>query len=130
MGWFSKNKKPKMIECETEMFNVIQNLVTQPDCAIEINPEDMTYMLSLDKEQYYLYIDGQGVQFSNHGFIIIRNYSSVVLDSYIELIRNETIRRRTAKRNEIFKNECNLLKTINGKLIERTPKTEQTETVA
>ena len=66
MAWFGKDKKPKMIERESKMFDVIQNLVTQPDCVIEINPEDMTYMLSLEKEQYFLYIDGTGVQFSNH----------------------------------------------------------------
>lgn len=121
MAWFGKDKKPKMIEREIKMFDVIQNLVTQTDCVIEINPEDMTYMLSLEKEQYFLYIDGNGVQFSNHGFIVIRSYSSNVIDAYIELVKNETIRRRTEKRNAIFKNECNLLDTINSKLDARRP---------
>lgn len=128
MGWFKrKKKKPTMIERESDMFDVIQNLVAQPDSVIEINPEDMTYMVSLEKEQYYLYIDGTGVQFSNHGFIIIRSYSSNVLDSYIEIVRNETINRRNTKRNEIFKNECNLLKSINSKLALRTPITTNSE---
>jgi hypothetical protein len=120
--WFSKTEKmPKMTEQEEKMFNVISNLVTQPDCIIEVNPEDMSYMLCLEKEQYYLLVDSCGVQFSNHGFIVIRNYSANILDAYKNLVRNETINRRNFKRNEIFKNESNLLDKINVKLNNRVP---------
>jgi hypothetical protein len=120
--WFSKTEKmPKMTEQEEKMFNVISNLVTQPDCIIEVNPEDMSYMLCLEKEQYYLLVDGCGVQFSNHGFIVIRNYPGNILDAYKNLVRDETINRRNFKRNEIFKNESNLLDKINVKLNNRVP---------
>jgi hypothetical protein len=120
--WFGKSDKlPKMTEDETKMYNVITNLIIQPDCIIEVNPENMDYMLCLDKEQYFLLIDSNGVQFSNHGFVVIERYSDVVLDAYKKVVKTETIRRRTARRNEIFKNKCNLLDAINDKLIKRTP---------
>jgi hypothetical protein len=122
MIWFKNDgvKLPKMTEDETEMFNVITNLVTQSDCIIEVNPENMDYMLCLEKEQYFLLIDSNGVQFSNHGFVVIERYSDVVLDAYKKVVKTETIRRRTNRRNEIFKNKLNLLASINNKLIKRT----------
>ena len=125
MIWFKNDgvKLPKMTEDETEMFNVITNLVTQSDCIIEVNPENMDYMLCLEKEQYFLLIDSNGVQFSNHGFVVIERYSDVVLEAYKKVVKTETIRRRTNRRNEIFKNKLNLLASINNKLIKRTPVT-------
>jgi hypothetical protein len=120
--WFNKKDKlPKMTEQEEKMFNVITNLVTQPDCIIEVNPDNMNYMVCLEKEQYYLLIDSCGVQFSNHGFIVIKSYSSNVLDAYKTVVKTETIRRRNDRQNEIFKNESNLLDTINVNLTSRTP---------
>ena len=120
--WFkSSDKLPKMNEDETKMYTVINNLVTQPDCIIEVNPENMDYMLCLEKEQYFLLIDSCGVQFSNHGFVIIERYSQTVLDCFKSLVRNETIRRRNNRRDEIFKNKCNLLDNINDKLLKRNP---------
>ena len=120
--WFSKKDKlPKMTEQEEKMFNVIKNLVTQPDCIIEVNPDNMNYMVCLEKEQYYLLIDGCGVQFSNHGFIVIKSYAANILDAYKDVVKVETIRRRNDRQNEIFKNESNLLDTINVNLTSRIP---------
>jgi hypothetical protein len=120
--WFGKSDKlPKMTEDETKMYNVITNLVTQPDCIIEINPDNMNYLLCLEKEQYFLLIDSCGVQFSNHGFIVIQSYAQNILDTYKTLVKTETVRRRNSRQSEIFKNKCNLLDTINDKLIKRTP---------
>jgi hypothetical protein len=128
--WFNNSDKlPKMTEDETKMYNVITNLIIQPDCIIEVNPENMDYMLCLEKEQYFLLIDGNGVQFSNHGFVVIERYSDVILTAYKKVVKTETIRRRTARRNEIFKNKCNLLDSINDKLIKRTPVVVVDETV-
>jgi hypothetical protein len=128
--WFGKSDKlPKMTEDETKMYNVITNLLIQPDCIIEVNPDNMDYMLCLEKEQYFMLIDGNGVQFSNHGFVVIERYSETILDAYKKVVKTETIRRRTARRNEIFKNKCNLLDAINDKLIKRTPVVVVDETV-
>ena len=120
--WFKNaDKLPKMTEDETKMYNVITNLIIQPDCIIEVNPENMDYMLCLEKEQYFLLIDSNGVQFSNHGFVVIERYSQNVLDAYKHVVKTETVRRRNGRRNEIFKNKCNLLDAINDKLVKRTP---------
>lgn len=121
MFWNRTNKKPKMTELEEKMYDVVETMLSAPDCIIEVNPDDMSYMLSLEKEQYYMSIDGQGVQFSNHGFIVIRSYTEKVLDYFKHTIKEETIRRRTARKNEIFKNEGNLLVSINEKLKKRVP---------
>jgi hypothetical protein len=78
-------------------------------------------MLSLEKEQYYMLLDSNGVQFSNHGFIIIKSYSSKVLDYFKHTVKKETMRRRKLRKNEIFKNEGNLLVSISEKLTKRIP---------
>jgi hypothetical protein len=128
--WFrNSDKLPKMTEDETKMYNVITNLLIQPDCIIEVNPDNMDYMLCLEKEQYFMLIDGNGVQFSNHGFVVIERYSDVILTTYKKVVKTETIRRRIARRNEIFKNKCNLLDSINDKLVKRTPVVVVDETV-
>jgi hypothetical protein len=128
--WFrNSDKLPKMTEDETKMYNVITNLLIQPDCIIEVNPDNMDYMLCLEKEQYFMLIDGNGVHFSNHGFVVIERYSDVILTAYKKVVKTETIRRRTARSNEIFKNKCNLLDSINDKLIKRTPVVVVDETV-
>ena len=130
MSWFrNSDKLPKMTEDETEMFNVITNLVTQPDCIIEVNPDNMDYMLCLEKEQYFLLIDSVGVQFSNHGFVVIERYAQNILDCYKHVVKTETVRRRTNRRNEIFKNKINLLTGINEKLVNRSPVILPTEEV-
>ena len=50
MMWFRNDKLPKMTEDETKMYNVITNLIIQPDCIIEVNPENMDYMLCLENK--------------------------------------------------------------------------------
>jgi hypothetical protein len=118
MFGFTK-KPPTMTDLEEKMYKVIETMVTSPDCIIEINPDDMSYMLSIEDEGYYLLLDSVGVQFSNHGFIVIKSYDSNVLDHYKTLVKTETTRRRNLRRNEIFKNEGNLLVNISNKLITR-----------
>jgi hypothetical protein len=121
MFFNNPDKRPTMTDLEDKMFSVVESMLKSPDCIIEINPDDMSYMLSLEKEQYYLLLDGQGVQFSNHGFIVIKSYSSKVLDYFKHTVKKETIRRRNLRKSEIFKNEGNLLVTINDKLKKRIP---------
>ena len=121
MFFNNPDKRPTMAELEDKMFAVVETMVKAPDCIIEIDPDDMSYMLSLEKEQYYMLLDSNGVQFSNHGFIIIKSYSSKVLDYFKHTVKKETMRRRKLRKNEIFKNEGNLLVSINEKLTKRIP---------
>ena len=121
MFFNNPDKRPKMTELEEKMFSVVETMVKAPDCIIEIDPDDMSYMLSLEKEQYYMLLDSNGVQFSNHGFIVIKSYSSKVLDYFKHAVKKETMHRRKLRKNEIFKNEGNLLVSINEKLTKRIP---------
>jgi len=122
INMFGFNKKaPKMLDLEQKMCKVIETMVTSPDCIIEINPDDMSYMLSINSESYYLLIDSIGVQFSNHGFVIIKSYTSKVIDHYKAMVKTETTRRRNLRKAETFKNEGNLLTSISDKLAYRQP---------
>jgi hypothetical protein len=121
MFFTNPDKRPKMAELEEKMFSVVETMVKAPDCIIEIDPDDMSYMLSLEKEQYYMLLDSNGVQFSNHGFIVIKSYSSKVLDYFKHTVKKETMRRRKLRKSEIFKNEGNLLVSIADKLTKRIP---------
>jgi hypothetical protein len=120
MFGFTKSP-PKMTDLEQKMYKVIETMVMSPDCIIEINPDDMSYMLSIEDEGYYLLLDDVGVQFSNHGFIIIKSYESKILDHYKTAVKIETTRRRNLRKSEIFKNEGNLLISISDKLTIRKP---------
>jgi len=115
MFGFTKSA-PVMTNLEQMMYTLIETMVKSPDCVIEIDPEDMSYMLSIDDESYYLSIDGIGVQFSNHGFVIVKSYSAAVLDHYKTLVKTETTTRRKLRRAEIFKNEGNLIVGITEKI--------------
>jgi len=118
---FGFNKStPEMTDLEQKMYSLIETMVKSMDCVIEIDPDDMSYMLSIDEESYYLSIDSIGVQFSNHGFVIVKSYSSAVLDHYKTLVKTETARRRKARKSEIFKNEGNLIVGITDKLLAKT----------
>ena len=119
-GLFTKTP-PKMTDLELKMYQVVETMVTSPDCIIEINPDDMSYMLSIEDESYYLLLDSVGVQFSNHGFVIIKSYDSKVLDYFKTTVKNETARRRNLRKEEIFKNEGSLLVSISDKLSDRNP---------
>lgn len=117
--WPFSKKFPKMNEYEQQMYDIISAMVARKDCVIEVNPEYMSYMLSLEEEQYFLLIDSVGVQISNHEFHIVRSYSERILDEFKTVIRTETIKRRTAKEQELFRNEIDLLRSINQKLNDR-----------
>lgn len=117
MSWFktkedkSVKKLPKMTENESDMYNIIVTLLENSETVIEYNPADSSYLLSLHGD-YFLLISEFNIKFSNHGFVVIRNFESRITDIYLDFIKEETTKRREAKIEEIFKNECDLLKSI------------------
>ena len=64
--------KTKLIltEQEDSILGLVKNMVSREECLIEVDPETMDYLLSMDKLQYYLLIDSEGVQISNHDFLL------------------------------------------------------------
>ena len=109
-------KTLKLDEQEQGILDLICSMVSRKDCDIEINPDDFSYLVSLEKLQYYLLIDSLGIRLSNHEFFISRKFSDKVLDKFKEVIKKEVVKRREAKVNNIFKNEMELLIKINNNI--------------
>lgn len=107
--------KTKLVltEQEENLVSVVKSMLSREDCLIEINPENMDYLLSIESLQYFLLVDGNGLQLSNHTFFVARRMRAEVLDKIKDLIKNETAMRRRAKVESIFSNELDLLNKIN-----------------
>lgn len=108
----------KLDRQEQTMLALISSMVSHRDCIIEINPDDFSYLVSLEELQYYLLIDSLGIKLSNHKFSISRKFSDRVIDKFKDVIKKETIKRRQAKVDSIFKNEMDLLTKINDNINE------------
>lgn len=109
------NKK-KLTQNEEMYLSVITKMVNRQDCSIEVNPDDLSYLLSLEKEKYYISVDSVGIQISNHDFLILRRFEENVLNVAKKVIKEETVKRREAKKAEIFENEVTLLNKIKEQL--------------
>lgn len=101
---------------EESVLEVVKNMVENQDCVIDVNPETMGYLLSLDKLQYHLLIDDEGIQLSNHDFFITKRLRGVVLDSIKGIVKKEASRRVNSRVLTIFNNELELLTKINKKI--------------
>jgi hypothetical protein len=107
--------KTKLIltEQEDSILGLVKNMVSKEECLIEVDPETMDYLLSMDKLQYYLLIDSEGVQISNHDFFISRRLRGNVVNLIKDVVKTETSKRRQTRINSIFSNELELLTKIN-----------------
>lgn len=110
-------KELVLTQQEEGIVDVVKSMTLRKDCLIEINPETMDYLLSIEDVQYFLLIDSEGVQISNHNFFITRRLRSVVVDKIKGIAKTETSARRQVKIDSIFNNELELLTKIN-KVIE------------
>lgn len=101
---------------EESVLEVVRNMVENQDCIIDVHPETMGYLLSLDALQYNLLIDNEGIQLSNHDFFITRRLRGVVLDSLKGIVKAEASHRLNTRINTIFNNELELLTKINKRI--------------
>jgi hypothetical protein len=106
-------KKLVLTQQEESIVNVVKSMTLRKDCLIEINPETMDYLLSIEDLQYFLLVDCEGVQISNHNFFITRRLRSDVVDTIKSIVKSETSVRRQLKIDSIFNNELELLTEIN-----------------
>lgn len=106
--------KTKFTEDDIKLQELIKSFLSKPETLIEVDPSptDMSYILSYEPLKYYIEIDSVGVKISNHEFDKDIRLDSKKLDFIKELVREETIKRREAKRALIFKNKSLLLDTI------------------
>lgn len=105
-------KKVVLTEEEEQIHSTIEKMVGNSKCLIDINPESMSYLLEIESLQYYAHIDGNGVEISNHTFFISRRLGADVLDKIKKVISEESARRWTLKKGNIFKNQTELIERI------------------
>lgn len=104
--------KTKFKESDNKIKEIVANFLANKETIIDINPEDMSYLISYEKFNYYLLIDSVGVQISNHKFSKDMRLEEGVIDVLKEMAFAETVIRRKEKRELIFKNNADLLDAI------------------
>lgn len=110
MSFFKK--EVKLSEEELIIQDIIKGMLLNKDLIIDVNPDDMSYMLSDLEKDYFVDVDSVGIKIKNHNFSIDRKLSGVVIDLYKTIIKAETVERRTVRKNIIFNNSVNLLNRI------------------
>lgn len=77
---------------------------------MEIQPNDMSYLIESESLGYSMIVNSTSIDFSNHDFIIIRDYREKFIDLVKSTIKEQVIIDRTKRFAEKSKNE-NLLLT-------------------
>lgn len=104
--------KTKLTDSDIKIKEIVETFLVNKETIIDINPEDMSYLISYEKYNYYLLIDSVGVQISNHKFAKDMRLEDGVIAILKDLAFKETVIRRNEKRQLIFKNNSDLLDAI------------------
>lgn len=104
--------KKKFSDADNKIKAIVETFLANKETVIDINPEDMSYLISYEKYNYYLLIDSVGVQISNHKFAKDMRLEDAVINVLKDLAYTETVIRRKEKRKLIFKNNTDLLDAI------------------
>ena len=99
----------ELTDKEANILKACQLILSQEDRHIEINPDDMSYLIQSQSLGYSMIVNASGISFSNHSFLVIRNYREKFLDLIKGTIKEQTIKDRTKRFDEISKNEDVLL---------------------
>ena len=110
MGLFTS--KVKLTEEQQKIKEVIELLVNIPETIIDVNPKDMSFLVSNEEHGYYISVDSVGVKISNHNFIVHKRFESSVIDVYKKVIGAEKTKRWKEKEDKIFSNAMELLDKI------------------
>ena len=113
--------KTKLTESDEKIKGIVANFLANKETIIDINPEDMSYLISHEVKNYYLLIDSNGVQISNHKFAKDMRLEDGVINILKDMAYTETVLRRKEKRLLIFKNNADLLEAIAKDLIPLLP---------
>lgn len=105
--------RTKLTEEDIKIQDLVKSFLSKPDTLIEIDPSDMSYILSYEPMGYYIMVDSVGIKISNHNFAKdIRLSDTNKLDLVKDLIKEEATKRRNEKKKKIFKNNIDLLDKI------------------
>lgn len=100
----------KLTEKEAIIFKGCQLILSQSDRHMEIQPNDMSYLIESDSLGYSMIVNSTSIDFYNHDFIIIRDYRERFIELVKATIKEQVIIDRTKRFAEKSKNE-NLLLT-------------------
>ena len=100
----------KLTEKEAIILKGCQLILSQSDRHMEIQPNDMSYLIESESLGYSMIVNSTSIDFSNHDFIIIRDYREKFIDLVKSTIKEQVIIDRTKRFAEKSKNE-NLLLT-------------------
>lgn len=116
MSWFKT--KIKLTEEDKKIQEVVSAMLRNQNTLIEIDPSNMSYLLSNEEKQYFIDVDSVGIKISNHKFFRELHLESNKIDIIKKLISTEASKRRAEKREVIFKNGVDLLDNIINNLYE------------
>jgi len=105
-------KPIKLTEKEENILKACKLILSKDDRHMEIQPDDMSYLIQSKTLGYYMIVNSSSISFSNHDFLVIRNYRDEFIELIKETIKNQTIIDRTKRFDEISKNEDLLLRRM------------------
>lgn len=106
--------KTKLTETDNKIKNLIADFLANKETVIDINPEDMSYLIYHETLSYYVLIDSVGVQISKRKAQVFKDMrlEDSVINDLKGMCYTETVIRRKEKRDQIFKNNSDLLDSI------------------
>ncbi len=105
-------KKYAPTEDEQAVFEIVEKFLANADTRVEVNPDDMSYILINDSKHFYLAIDSIGINITNTTYFSRASYSANFLDLCKSAIKKKTVEDRKKKKQEIFQKELSVLKNI------------------
>jgi|688.fasta_scaffold755203_2 hypothetical protein len=106
----------KLTEKEEIILKGCQLILSQSDRHMEIQPNDMSYLIESENLGYSMIVNSTSIDFSNHDFIIIRDYRDKFIELVKETIKEQVIIDRTKRFAEKSKNENLLLTRMLAKI--------------
>lgn len=108
--------KVVLTEEEEKVRQVVEKMLENEETLIEIDPSNMSFLLSNEKFGFYVDIDSNGIKISNHTFARDIRLESKKIDLLKDMATKEASKRRGEKKVIIFKNGIDLLNNIITKL--------------
>jgi hypothetical protein len=84
-------KPIQLTDKEANILKACQLILSKDDRHMEIQPDDMSYLIESKTLGYSMIVNSSGISFSNHDFLVIRNYRDEFIELVKETIKNQTI---------------------------------------
>lgn len=105
-----------LTDFENDLLEITKQMLAREDRTIEINPDDMSYLVHSAEWDYYLIVNSIEIEFSNHTHSDCRQYREDFLDLIKETIKEVTIKDRLAKLAKVRENKKQLYGRIKENL--------------